>query len=103
MVSAPQRRAAIELLEHRQDHPGSIVDWRGVAAPVVRQQQFLGLFGTGEETAQRTIDAFIEQPAKAQQHVLWARRPHALLDTPQGLTTQAQRHRLVLFAVGRGP
>ncbi|MNC41815.1 hypothetical protein D3C75_906000 [compost metagenome] len=61
------------------------------------------MLGAGQEAAQRPVDAFVEQPTKAQQHVLRASRAHALLDAPQCLATQAQRYRLVLFAVGRGP
>ncbi|MNG03689.1 hypothetical protein D3C84_867790 [compost metagenome] len=103
MVGAPQRRRAIELLEHRNDHPGRVVDRRRVAATVIGHQQFFRFFGTGQETPEGAVGAVIEQPAEAQQHMLGAGCAHALLDAPQGLTTQAQRHRLVFFAVGGRP
>lgn len=49
MVGAPQRRIAIKLLEHRQDHSGSIIDRRRVATSIIGQQQLLWLLGTGQK------------------------------------------------------
>ncbi|MCY1559452.1 hypothetical protein D9M68_964950 [compost metagenome] len=82
MVGAPQRRIAIQLLEHRQDHSGGIINRRRVATSIIGQQQFLWLLGTGQEAAQRAINALVQQPAKAQQHMLRAGRTHALLYAP---------------------
>ncbi|MNR48571.1 hypothetical protein D3C85_1678210 [compost metagenome] len=49
VIRAPQRRGAIELLEHRKNHPRSVVHRGRIAAAVVGQQQFLGLLGARQE------------------------------------------------------
>src|SRR5690606_7635374 len=46
MVGAPKRRAAIELLEHGENHPRRILYRSGIAAPIVGQKEFFVLFET---------------------------------------------------------
>ncbi|MCY1543198.1 hypothetical protein D9M68_790020 [compost metagenome] len=45
----------------------------------------------------------VQQPAETQQHMPRTCRTHALLESPQRLATDTQRHRLLLFAVGSSP
>ncbi|MNF04576.1 hypothetical protein D3C80_2041270 [compost metagenome] len=89
MVGAPERRRAIQLFDHRQQHPCGIVHRRRVAAAIVGQADFVGLFGAAEETSQGTLAAVVEQPAEAQQHMLGAGRAYALLHAPDGLAALA--------------
>ncbi len=103
VISAPQRRGAIELLEHRDDHPCRIVHRRRIAAPVIGHNQFFSGFGAGQEAPEGAIGAVVEQPAKTQQHMLRAGGAYALLDPPQSLAAQPQRDGFVFFAVGGGP
>ena len=103
VVGAPQRRRAIELFEYRNDHPGRIIDRRRVTATVIGHQQLARFFSLCQKASQRAVRAVIEQPAKPQQHVLRANGTHGLLDPPQSLPAQTQRHRFIFLAVGRGP
>ncbi|MCY1413418.1 hypothetical protein D9M71_288480 [compost metagenome] len=102
MIGAPQRRLAVELLEHGQDHPRGVVHRSRIAAAVVGQQQRVFLFRTAEETPENAFHAVVQQPAEAQQHVPRAGGAHPLFHAPQRLAARAERVRLVLLAVGGG-
>lgn len=52
VVSAPQRRCTVELLEHGQNDPGGIVYRSRIAAPVIGQEQRLVTLGAHQKTRQ---------------------------------------------------
>src|SRR5690606_30844493 len=69
VISAPQWRLAIELLEHSQNHPCRIVDRRRVAASVIGELQRLVLLQALQEATQKPVGAVIQQPAETQQYM----------------------------------
>jgi len=60
VVSAPQWRGAIELLEHRDNYPCGVVHRRRVATTVVGHQQLIRFFSPGQEAPERAVDAVIQ-------------------------------------------
>ena len=103
VVSAPQRRGAVELLEYREDHPRHIVYRAGIAAPVIGQLQRVAGFQATQEAAEHAITAVVENPAGAQDDMARTQGAHHLLHLQQGLAQRTQRLRLVRLAIGGYP